>query len=48
MKDYDPIKESSYLMHWNVNNLLLWTMSQTLLVNGFEGVKKHLHLMKAL
>ena len=28
MKDYDPSTESSFLMHWNVNNLYVWAMSQ--------------------
>ena len=27
MKDYDKSKESSYLKHWDVNNLYGWSMS---------------------
>ena len=40
MKDYDKNKESQYLKHWDVNNLYGQAMSQKLLVNGFEWVKK--------
>ena len=36
MKDYDKIKESSYLKYWNVNSLYEWAMSQKLLVKNFE------------
>ena len=28
MKDYEPSTKSSYLMHWVVNNLYRWAMSQ--------------------
>ena len=36
MKDYDKIKESSYIQYWNVNNFYGWAMSQKLSVNNFE------------
>ena len=36
LKDYDKSKESSYLKHWDVNNLYDWAMSQKLPVNKFE------------
>ena len=36
MKDYDKIKEPSYLKYWDVNNLYGSAMSQKSLVNNFE------------
>ena len=36
MKDYDPNKESSYLIYRNVNNLYGWVISQKLRVDDFE------------
>ena len=39
MKDYDKNKESSYIQHWDVNNLYGWAMSQKLPVNNFEWIK---------
>ena len=39
MVDYDKNKESSYLQHWNVNNLYGYAMLQKLLVNNFELIK---------
>ena len=36
MKDYDKIKESSYLQYWDVNNLYGLTMSPKVPVNNFE------------
>ena len=39
MKYYDKNKESSYLQHWDVNNLYGWEMSQKLRVNNFEWIK---------
>ena len=39
MKDYDEIKELSYIRCWDVNNLYNWAMSQKLPVNNFEWIK---------
>ena len=39
MKDYDENKESSYLTHWDMNNLHGWVMSQKLPVDGFELIE---------
>ena len=39
MKDYDKMKKSSYIQHWNVNNLHSWVMFQKLPVNNFEWIK---------
>ena len=39
MKDYDKNKESSYLQHWDANNLCGWAISQKLPVNNFEWIK---------
>ena len=39
MKDYDKIKESSYIQHVDVNNLYGWAMLQKLTVNSFEWIK---------
>lgn len=36
MKDYDPSKESSYLMYWNINDLYGREMSQKFHVDGLE------------
>ena len=33
MKDYDRNKESSYLKHWDINNLYVWAMLQYLPIN---------------
>ena len=41
MKDYDKNKESSYLKHWDVNNLYGWVMSQKLPVNKFEWDQRY-------
>ena len=38
-KDYDKNKESSYLKHWDVNNLYDRTISQKLTVNNFEWIE---------
>ena len=40
MKDYDKNKESSYIQHWDVNNLYGWAMSQKLPVNYFEDASQ--------
>ena len=39
MKDYDKNKESSYLKHWDVNNLYSWAMLQKSPVNNFEWME---------
>ena len=39
MKDYDKNKESSYIQHWDVNDLYGWEMLQKRLVNYFEWIK---------
>ena len=39
MADYDKNKESSYIWHWNVNNLYGWAMLQKLPVTKFEWIK---------
>ena len=39
MKGYDRNKESSYLKHWNANNLYGWEMSRKLPVDGFKWVE---------
>lgn len=39
MKDYDPSKESSYLMYWNINDLYGREMSQKFHVDGLEQRK---------
>ena len=38
MKDYNKIKESSYLKYWNVNNFYGWAMSPKFPVNNFEWI----------
>ena len=40
MKNYDKNTTSSYLMYLDANNLYGSTMSQKLLVNGFEWVEE--------
>ena len=42
MKDCDKNKESSSLKYWDVNNFIVWAMSQKLLVNGRERDYKKL------
>ena len=39
MKDYDKIKESPYLKHWDVNNLYVWVLSQKLPLNKLEWIE---------
>ena len=39
MKDYDKIKEFSYLKNWDVNSLYGWAISQKLSGNGYKWVK---------
>ena len=39
MQDYDNNKESSYLKHWDVNNLYDWAMLQKLPVNKLEWIE---------
>ena len=38
MKNYDKIKESSFLMYVDANNLYGWAMSKKLPVDGFKWV----------
>ena len=40
IKDYDKIKESSYLNYWDVNNLYGWAMSQKFPVNNIEWIEE--------
>ena len=40
MKNYDKNRESSYIQHWDVNNLYGWEMSQNIPVVNVEW-KKH-------
>ena len=40
MKDYDKNKESSYLNHWDANNLYGWAMYLKLPVNNFERIEE--------
>ena len=40
MKTYDKNIESSYLLYLDANNLYGWTMSQRLLINGFEWMEQ--------
>ena len=39
MTDYDKNKESSYLQHWDVNNVSGRIMSQKLPVSNFAWIK---------
>ena len=39
-------KESSYLKHFDANNLYGWTMPQKLPANNFKWKKMHLNSMK--
>ena len=41
LKDYDKIKEPSYLKYWDVNNIYSWAMSQKRPVNKFELIEKN-------
>ena len=38
MRDYDKIKQSSYLKYWDVNNLYGWAMSQKLPLGNLKLV----------
>ena len=40
MKNYNRKKETTYLKHWDVNNLYRWAMPQKLLVNDFKWVEE--------
>ena len=40
MKDYDKNKETSYLNHWDVNNIYGRAMSQKLQVNNSEWIEE--------
>ena len=39
MKDYNPPKESKYIMYLDANSLYGWAMSQYLPVGGFKWEK---------
>ena len=39
MESSDKNKEPSYLEYWDLNNLYVLAMSQTLSVNSFEWIK---------
>ena len=39
MIDYDPNKESSYLMYWYISSLHMQAILQKLSMNGFEWVE---------
>ena len=39
MKDYDKMKELSFLQDWDVNNLYTWAILRKLTVNNFEWIK---------
>ena len=39
LKDYDIIKEFSYLKHWDGNNLYGWGKFQNLAVSNFKWVE---------
>ena len=40
MKEYDPEKESSYIIYLDANNLYGWAMSQQLPIGGFKWFDK--------
>ena len=46
IKDYNPSKELSCLMYWDVKNLYGWTMSQKLPIDGFKWKKKNFRFTK--
>ena len=46
MKGYDRNKESSYLKHWNANNLYGWEMSRSCLEMVLSELKINLNLIK--
>ena len=48
MKNYDKIKESSYIQYLDANNLYGWAMSQKLPVDGFKWKKNMLKFKKTL
>ena len=46
LRNYDNVIESSYLMYLDANNLYGQTMFQKSPVNGLNGKKMYLNLMK--
>ena len=39
MKDYDPKKQSKFIMYFDMNNLYLWAMSNYLPCGGFKWLQ---------
>ena len=48
MNDYDPNKESLYLIYWDINNWYGWAMSQKMVVEGFKWGKGNVMYLKEL
>ena len=46
MTEYDPEKESSYIIYLDANSLYAWAMSQSLPTGGFKWLNKQKHFDK--